>query len=96
MATIYCRIYGRVQMVMYRDYATRKARSLGLVGYVRNLTDGSVEIFAEGTKEALETYVEKLHRGSILSRVERVDVAWDARVPEDMHGTSFDSFDIVY
>lgn len=96
MASIYCRIYGRVQMVMYRDFATRKARALKLVGYVRNLADGSVEAYAQGDKPALENYAAKLRRGSILSRVERVDVAWDAQAPEDMHGKMFDSFDIVY
>ena len=67
---------GRVQMVMYRDFAVRTARSLSIVGTVQNLEDGSVEIYAEGKENSLTHYVEKLNRGSLLSRVESVDIEW--------------------
>lgn len=63
-------------MVMYRDFSQRKARKLGLVGFVKNETDGSVTVVAEGTKEKLDTYLVYLHKGSILSRVENVRVEW--------------------
>lgn len=69
-------VSGRVQMVMYRDFAQRKARSHGVVGTVRNLPDGTVEIIAEGPKHAMEAYLQKLRRGSILSVVEALDVTW--------------------
>ena len=96
METLYCRIYGRVQMVMFRDFATRKARKLGLVGYVRNLKDGSVEAYALGTKESLDKWIAYLHKGSVLSRVERVDVEWGKELPADMPQKTFDSFEIVF
>lgn len=83
-------ISGRVQMVMYRDFATRKARGLKLVGEVRNLPNGTVSVIAEGPRQKLETYVEKLKRGSLLSQVVNVDTCFiEAR------GT-YSRFDINY
>lgn len=70
------RVTGRVQLVMYRDFATRKARGLSLVGEVQNLPDKSVRIVAEGPRPALEKYVRKLEQGSLLSNVEEVSVTW--------------------
>ena len=69
-------VSGRVQMVMYRDFAQRKARGLRLVGEVQNLRDGTVRVVAEGPREKLETYVEKLKKGPLLARVEGVQVAY--------------------
>ncbi len=57
METLYCHIDGRVQLVMFRDFATRKARRCCIVGYVRNRNDGSVEVYGEGIKENLERWL---------------------------------------
>ncbi len=65
-------VSGRVQMVMYRDFAMRKARGLKLTGTVRNRPDGTVHVIAEGPRERLEAYIEKLKEGSVLSSVEEV------------------------
>jgi acylphosphatase len=69
-------VYGRVQMVMYRDFTERKASGLQLTGEVQNLKDGTVKVIAEGTHEQLEKLIQKLHKGSVLSNVEKVDVQW--------------------
>jgi len=69
-------VSGRVQMVMYRDFAQRKARGLKLVGDVLNLSDGTVRVRAEGKRESLETYLAKLHKGPLLARVESVASEW--------------------
>jgi acylphosphatase len=82
-------ISGRVQMVMFRDFATRKARKVGVKGFVRNLADGTVEVVAQGEKAALERFIAYLHKGSILSRVEHVAAEW--RTPQQ----NFDSFTLV-
>ncbi len=87
---IYCRIEGRVQMVMYRDFVQRKARGLELVGWVKNLDDGTVEVVAQGTPDGLKLLIERLHEGSVLSRVDGVSVEW--RAPSGQ----FDDFIIAY
>ena len=77
-------------MVMYRDFAMRKAKLLGLSGTVKNNDDGTVTLVAEGEEEQLGVYIEKLKRGSVLAHVERVEVRW-----LDAHGTMSD-FSILY
>jgi len=81
-------VSGRVQMVMFRDFTCRKARKLGVVGFVHNLKDGTVEVLAQGSKQSLLGLIEYLHKGSLLSNVKDVNVAW--REPSK----SFDSFSI--
>ena len=76
MERIECKVTGRAQMVMYRDFSQRKGRKLGLVGFAHNETDGSVIVIAEGSKEQLEKYISYLQKGSILSRVDNVQVEW--------------------
>ena len=83
-------VYGRVQMVMFRDFTMRKARSLGLVGGVQNLKDGSVRVIAEGEKDKLDLLVKKLHEGSLLSKVEHIEFVYK----EPSGGYS--SFNIIY
>jgi acylphosphatase len=83
-------ISGRVQMVMMRDFVCRKAHSLGLMGYVKNLSDGTVEVVAQGEREVLEKLVKQLHKGSVFSRVDGVQVTW--RAPSASYG----SFNIDY
>lgn len=69
-------ITGRVQMVMFRDFARRKARSLELAGTVKNLDNGTVEVVAQGSTEKLEAFIERLRKGSLFSRVDDVAVTW--------------------
>lgn len=76
-------------MVMFRDFVTRKARKVGVKGFVQNLADGTVEVVAQGEKAALERLIEYLHKGPILSHVEKVNVEW--RTPQQ----NFDSFTLV-
>ena len=76
-ARAYIRVYGRVQGVGYRFFTERYAKILGLKGYVRNLSDGSVEVVVEGDRIKIEELIEKLKKGPLLARVERVDVRWE-------------------
>ena len=57
-------------MVMFRDFVMRKARKLRITGHVENLRDNSVLVTAEGEELALKQFVEDLHKGPILSRVD--------------------------
>ena len=83
-------ISGRVQMVMYRDFALRHARALGLSGEVKNLPDGTVEVYAEGPKGALEELIAHLKKGPLLAKVGDVRVEWVE--PSE----AFESFSIRY
>lgn len=69
-------IGGRVQGVLFRDFVFRRARALGLTGYVRNLPDGTVSVRAEGERGQLEKLVGYLGLGPPAARVTRVDVSW--------------------
>ena len=69
-------VRGRVQGVYFRASTQREARRLGLTGWVRNRTDGGVEILAEGEEESLKDLIAWANRGPSAARVERVDVRW--------------------
>ena len=83
-------IYGDVQMVGFRAFASRHARSLKLSGYVRNRPDGSVEVAAEGERASLEDFLSELRRGPNSATVENVEVSWQQPTDE------FSGFHIAY
>lgn len=68
------RVVGRVQGVGYRYFALREAETLGVSGHVRNLPDGSVEVNAEASPDALARFEEKLRSGPSFSRVEGLEI----------------------
>jgi acylphosphatase len=61
--------------VFYRESARTEALRLGVTGWVRNLTDGSVEAVVEGAPEALEAFVNWCRRGPSQARVTDVERA---------------------
>lgn len=70
-------VRGRVQGVGFREFVYGRARFLGLTGYVRNLPDGrSLEVVAEGPKEALEQLLEYLRQGPRSARIDAIDAHW--------------------
>ncbi|MEE2902806.1 MAG: acylphosphatase [Myxococcota bacterium] len=68
-------IEGKVQGVGYRAWTKRTAESLGLFGWVRNLTDGRVEIHAEGDAKALKTLTAACEQGPRYAEVLQVQIA---------------------
>jgi acylphosphatase len=66
-------VSGRVQGVGFRFFAERTAASLGVGGYVRNLFDGRVEVYAIGTAEQMDALKNALRRGPRMASVDRVD-----------------------
>ncbi len=76
MIALSCTVRGNVQGVGFRSYVADAAINLGLVGYVKNQADGAVIVVAEGLPENLRLFVEYLHEGSVLSRVDDVAVEW--------------------
>ncbi|MBI2872304.1 MAG: acylphosphatase [Chloroflexi bacterium] len=80
------RVTGLVQGVSFRDFVRGHATRLGLVGYVRNLPDGTtVEVYAEGQEAHLRGLIDLLWRGPDRARVTDVAVEWLA--PQGQHRT---------
>jgi DNA ligase D-like protein (predicted 3'-phosphoesterase) len=67
-------VRGRVQGVFFREATVRRARELGVMGWVRNADNGSVLVHAEGPEGALDRLVEFLRKGPRAARVENVEV----------------------
>lgn len=63
MSAIHAFVAGRVQGVYFRQMTRQQARRLGLHGWVRNLADGRVEVWAQGDEVALERFVQWLWEG---------------------------------
>lgn len=67
--TVHVRIEGRVQGVGYRLWTERKAAELGLVGWVRNRYDGSVEAVFQGPQATVDAMIEACRRGPSAAAV---------------------------
>jgi acylphosphatase len=95
-------MYGSVQAVGYRVYVKNVAVMMGVRGLVRNLGDGSVEIFAEAEKkDVLEKFIKavdvKGRPGDVLSlNVERVEVRWEGEPGYTGPWRRYTQFEIDY
>ncbi len=69
-------IYGHVQGVAFRIHTVREARALDLTGWVRNRTDGSVELIGEGEHDALAKLEAWCHSGPTVAAVDEVKTQW--------------------
>ena len=69
-------VEGRVQGVGFRYFTERVASGLGLSGYVRNLSDGRVEAYAEGDQAALERFLRQVSEWPGFGYVTRVEETW--------------------
>lgn len=78
-------VSGKVQGVFFRSFTKSEAASLEIPGWVRNLSDGRVEVLAEGNKGALDELLGRIKEGSPGARVKKVDVMWEKYVG-DLNG----------
>ena len=67
-------VRGRVQGVGFRFFARDEALQYGVTGWVKNLPDGSVEVYAEGEGEVLSAFIERMKEGPGLGYVTDVEV----------------------
>ncbi|WP_266159980.1 acylphosphatase [Dyella silvatica] len=72
MSTVKFTVSGRVQGVFYRAGTREQALELGLTGYAKNLPDGSVEVLASGSGQAIEALERWLWHGPPAAKVESV------------------------
>lgn len=81
------RVSGLVQGVGFRFFTHRQAQKLGLVGYVKNLDNGEVEIVAQGDSEQISKLTEWLEQGGPVSaRITNINIG-QTSIQEDL--TSF-------
>jgi acylphosphatase len=73
---LHAQVRGEVQGVGFRYFVIQKALALGLRGYVRNMSNGDVEVLAQGPRPALERLLSLLWQGPPAAEVEGVQVAW--------------------
>jgi acylphosphatase len=79
------RIHGRVQGVGFRWWTRRTAERLGIRGSVRNLPDGTVEVRAAGSDQALREFESRLREGPRSASVQKIEAFSVA----DIRGDSF-------
>jgi acylphosphatase len=75
------RIKGNVQGVGYRDWAVKEARSRGLDGWVRNRSDGSVEMMIAGPHKTIEEMLGAVAKGPAVAQVHNIDIHNETEAP---------------
>ena len=80
-------VHGRVQGVWFRAGTKEKAEELGLLGWVKNRPEGTVEIHAEGEKQQLEKFIAWCRKGTSAADVTSLDI-------DGVMAKEFKSFDI--
>ncbi|MFH1571155.1 MAG: acylphosphatase [Gemmatimonadota bacterium] len=87
---VHVTVSGHVQGVGFRFFTVQRARRHGLVGWVRNLADGRVELVAEGPAEAVAALVRDVQAGPQPGLVAGCEVEWQPPCHR------FGHFDITY
>jgi acylphosphatase len=92
---------GSVQGVGFRATAAEVARELGLEGLVRNLRDGRVEIFLEGSKEAISEFLVRVmeHEGALRGlrpRVDNLSVVYEGEPGFEEAWRPYSGFEVDY
>jgi acylphosphatase len=69
-------VHGRVQGIGFRYFVVEHALALGLRGFARNLSNGDVEVLAQGPRSALERLLLLLRQGPSPAYVTEVTTTW--------------------
>ncbi|OGS89103.1 MAG: acylphosphatase [Gallionellales bacterium GWA2_59_43] len=85
--TLHLVIHGRVQGVYFRDSMRREAQKLGISGWVRNRSDGTVEAAVQGEPAAVDAIVSWAHRGPDYAQVEHIAI--------EPHEGNYSGFEII-
>lgn len=76
-------VRGAVQEVGFRWWTRSRALEIGLLGYASNLSDGRVQVVAQGSREQCERLLDLLRHGDTPGRVDGVTEIWTD--PEDRY-----------
>ena len=75
-SAVHISVHGQVQGVFYRVSAQTRATELELTGWIRNLSNGTVEVYAEGDQDALGYFIEWCRKGPPSAKVSRCELDW--------------------
>jgi len=81
---------GRVQGVGFRITAEEVAQRLGIVGWIKNLRDGRVEVVAEAGEGTLQEFLDEIRTGPMKNFITQVELSWSNATE------TFDEFEIRY
>lgn len=73
---VHLMVSGKVQGVCYRNFVQLHSLKLGIKGWVKNLSDGRVEVLLQGEKKSLEILISLMYEGPSLSRVDEIVPNW--------------------
>ncbi len=90
MKRLHLYLSGYVQGVGFRWYAEKIARRVGVTGFVRNLSDGRVEIVVEGKPDCVAQFLKELESGYLGSNIDRIE-----KIAEPYSG-KFSDFSILF
>lgn len=68
-------IFGRVQGVFFRAFIKEKANFLGIKGYTRNISNGSIEVVSQGNNENLKKFIKFIKKGPKSAKIEKIKVS---------------------
>ena len=89
MKCVHLIVSGRVQGVFFRANVRNKALQIGLVGYAKNMSDGSVEVVAQGNQEKINELIDFIRNSPGTSKVTEIKIK-----NKDME--NFKSFEIIH
>ncbi len=89
MKELFCKVHGNVQGVLFRAFAQKEARLLGVTGYAKNVEDGAVEVVAQGDEAKLRQFLVKISVGPEEAEVESVDTNFGPIGPDDERFSDF-------
>lgn len=81
---VHITVYGQVQGVGFRSFVQSRALALGVVGWVRNRDEGTVEIWAEGPRDILQRLTQQVQKGPRYGLVTHLGIDW--HTPQDTFG----------
>ena len=89
----YFRIRGRVQGIGYRYFVRHSAQELNLTGWVRNCSNGDVELEVQGPEAVLNQFAASMENGHPWARIEHVA---KEKLPDQSEGSERKEFDVKY
>lgn len=92
MEQIHLFVSGELRGVCYRYYSAKKAKDLGLKGFVRNVPDGRVEVLAEGEESRVDEFVNFCKNNPGYAKVEKIEL----KEEKEARSSIFENFEIRY